>query len=86
METDLRVLDLNYNLIDFYPSALRALQGLRHLLLRHNRLKEVDELAFEKCNHLEFLDLSHNALQTIPVKALSVSQFSASLRLVLIYF
>jgi Leucine-rich repeat (LRR) protein len=73
MIKELKALDLNYNLIDVYPEALKSLHGIRQLLLKNNRIKSIDDNAFVNCaNNLEVLDLSRNLLPNIPSNALSV--------------
>ncbi|KAI2804927.1 Leucine Rich Repeat [Blomia tropicalis] len=72
LERSLKVLDLNYNLIDKYPVALKSLQALRQLLLKNNRIKQIDSDAFHQCSRtLEVLDLSQNLLSRMPREALS---------------
>lgn len=72
LESNLQVLDLNYNLIDKYPLALKSLRMLKQLLLKNNRIKQIDFDSFHKCSHtLEALDLSQNLLEAVPTKALS---------------
>lgn len=75
IEEDLMALDLNYNLIDSYPNAIKSLRNIRQILLRNNRLKNIDENAFVNCSHsLEVLDLSRNLISEIPSIALRVTK------------
>lgn len=68
----LKVLDLNYNLIDNYPTALKKLKSLRHLLLKNNRINKIDADSFNNCAlTLEVLDLSQNLIEQIPRMALN---------------
>ncbi|CAG2160447.1 unnamed protein product [Oppiella nova] len=71
----LKAIDLNYNLIDSYPNALKNLKNIRQILLKNNRIKQLDANAFINCSHsLEVLDVSRNLVSEIPSAALSATK------------
>ena len=72
---ELKALDLNYNLIDTFPNALKSLSNVTQILLKNNRLKYIDENAFSNCGQsLQVLDLSRNQLSHIPSLALQLTK------------
>ncbi|CAG2103122.1 unnamed protein product [Medioppia subpectinata] len=72
---ELKALDLNYNLIDSFPNALKSLQNIRQLLLKNNRINSLDDNSFANCSHsLEVLDLSRNLMRSVPAGALAATK------------
>ncbi|XP_046916799.2 uncharacterized protein LOC124497221 [Dermatophagoides farinae] len=67
----LKVLDVNYNLIDKYPIAFRELIGLRQLLMKNNRIQTIDppDAFGASSKTLEVLDLSQNLIEQMPTAA-----------------
>ncbi|XP_013367662.1 PREDICTED: podocan-like protein 1 isoform X1 [Chinchilla lanigera] len=78
LPTSLERLHLQNNLISKVPrGALSRQTHLRELYLQHNQLTDsgLDATTFSKLRSLEYLDLSHNQLATVPTglpKALSI--------------
>ncbi|OTF71572.1 chaoptin-like protein [Euroglyphus maynei] len=69
----LKVLNVNYNLIDKYPIAFRSLTGLRQLLMKNNRIQTIDphDVFGASAKTLEVLDLSQNLIERMPTAALN---------------
>ncbi|KAH9414512.1 Leucine Rich Repeat [Dermatophagoides pteronyssinus] len=67
----LKILNVNYNLIDKYPRAFRSLTGLQQLLMKNNRIQTFDSANIfgQSSRTLELIDLSQNLIERIPTTA-----------------
>ncbi|RWS27931.1 chaoptin-like protein [Leptotrombidium deliense] len=71
LESEMKTLDLNNNLLETYPSALTRLMRITSLYLRGNGLHTIPHFAFESMKRLQALDLSSNRLRSVPWRAFS---------------
>ncbi|CAL1270134.1 unnamed protein product [Larinioides sclopetarius] len=71
IETTLTTLDLSFNLMEIFPSAVNDLKSLLYLSLKSNLLKQLGKGDLHGCRRsLEVLDLSGNLFQQVPKKTL----------------
>ncbi|XP_015910441.2 chaoptin [Parasteatoda tepidariorum] len=71
IETTLKTLDLSFNLLDLFPSAINDLKSLIYLSLKSNLLRQLGRGDLHGCRGtLEILDLSGNMLHHVPKKTL----------------
>ncbi|XP_015910464.1 chaoptin [Parasteatoda tepidariorum] len=71
IEKTLTILDLSFNLLEMFPTAVNDLKSLMYLSLKSNLLKQLDKGDLHGCrSKLETLDLSGNIFQHVPKKAL----------------
>lgn len=67
IEKTLLTLDLSFNLIELFPSAINDLKSLIYLSLKSNILKNMDKGDLHGCrSSLEVLDLSGNMFTNVP--------------------
>jgi Leucine-rich repeat (LRR) protein len=71
LESKLQALDLNFNLLSSYPTALKRLQRITSVFVRGNQLHVLPEDAFMSCkDSLQSLDLSSNSFVKLPFESL----------------
>lgn len=80
--SDLKLLDMSYNLIKHLPATgVATLHNLEVLDLSHNLIESLDELALSSLFKLTKLDLSSNRIQHLPVRIFHKSTSMKSLNL-----
>ncbi|KAK6031117.1 leucine Rich repeat-containing domain protein [Ostertagia ostertagi] len=72
-------IDLSHNRLTEVPIAIARLFKLKKIDLSHNKIKKLPQFVFNKISHLHNIDLNHNELSSVSIRARKMQIRLASL-------
>lgn len=64
-ETSIAHLNLQFNCLEVLEGSLAEIKGLTHLNMSHNKLLNIPVTFLDGMQELQYLDVSHNLLQSL---------------------